>query len=135
MPSPAALQPPPSWAAQSRLQHFINWLAEAGHNIDDYSSLLQWSCSQRDAFWKALTTYSGMFPSIDECAMSALLPDRPGHAQRAVFTNYASLLLRKLDDDAIAVDEVADDGSLRSVTRRQLRMMVAALAARLERER
>ena len=131
MPSPIELRQPPSWAAQSQLQRFITWLGETGHDIDDYPSLLQWSCSQRDAFWKALTTYSGMFPSIDECAMSALLPDRPGHAQWAVFTNYAALLLRELNDDAIAVDEITQDGELRSLTRRQLRAVVAALAARL----
>lgn len=130
--APSPVRPSPIAASDSELQHFIEWLQAGRPSISDYPSLLLWSSSEQHAFWKALTTYSGMFPSIDECAMSVPLPDRPDLQRGADFINYASLLLRDLGNDEVAVDEIDAAGVERTLSRSQLRNVVAGLSAKLE---
>ncbi len=46
--------------ARSHLTKYMAWLAERGHEFDDYESLWRWSVSDLEAFWSSIVEFCGV---------------------------------------------------------------------------
>ncbi|WLS10639.1 acetoacetate--CoA ligase (plasmid) [Shinella sumterensis] len=107
---------------------------ENGFDARDYDTLHRWSIADKGAFWRAVWDFTGV---IGEAGERAFIESAENPMTGAVFfpdarVNLAENLLRG-DDDAIAIHEADETGARRTVTRGELRTMVARTADGLRR--
>ncbi|HYQ67137.1 acetoacetate--CoA ligase [Actinophytocola sp.] len=125
-------RPDPARVEQSRMAEFRRWLAaERGVEVGDYQALWEWSTSDLEAFWGALTEFMGVrfHTGYDRVLGSAEMPGAvwfPGAT-----LNYAEHALSVGADDAQAVIFEREDGLSSTLTYGELRSEVAAVRAAL----
>jgi len=125
-------RPDPARVEQSRMAEFRGWLAaERGVEVEDYQALWEWSTSDLEAFWGALTEFLGVrfHTGYDRVLGSAEMPGAvwfPGAT-----LNYAEHALSVGADDAQAVIFEREDGLSSTLTYGELRSEVAAVRAAL----
>jgi len=125
--------PSPERIAAAQLTRFMDSVRAAG-GLDvqgDYFSLHQWSIEHPDEFWRAVWSFTEIEGVAGEvvCDDPARLPGCQWFPQAQL--NYAENLLR-FDDDVEALVEIDEGDARRSLTYRQLREAVAALAHWME---
>jgi acetoacetyl-CoA synthetase len=135
----AARAPEPLWAPsaerieRSGLTRYCRWLARArGLDFGDYEALWRWSVTDLATFWASVWEY---FAVGEGAAPAPVLTGRhmPGvHWFPTARLNYAALALRRRDDHP-AIVAGAEDGSLRTLTYKELAQAVAAAATGLRR--
>jgi len=114
------------------MAEFRRWLAaERGVEVGDYQALWEWSTSDLEAFWGALTEFMGVrfHTGYDRVLGSAEMPGAvwfPGAT-----LNYAEHALSVGADDAQAVIFEREDGLSSTLTYGELRSEVAAVRAAL----
>lgn len=120
----------------SQLGAFAAWLADRGVQIEpgDYEALHAWSVDQPEQFWAALADFL-QIPFHAPCTR-VLDAGSVEHATwfAGATVNYAEVLLRPVPgqpDDEPAVIATREDGLVRSVTRDELRDLVARARAGL----
>ena len=127
MPMPLPLWTPPhERAASSALARFM---VRTGHA--SYAELHAWSVVEPANFWREVWDFCGMVGEPGEVAF------RPGSSiLEASFFPLARLSvvenLLQRNDDADALIAIDETGTRRSVTRRELRVQVAAMARSLQ---
>ena len=100
----------------------------------DYVSLHRWSVDKPEEFWSALWDFAGVVAQREPDRVVDSLDRMPGARWfPGSELNFAENLLR-FDDDRLALVAWAEQGRGRSLTYRQLRGEVGALADALERE-
>ena len=52
--------PPPARLARSHLTRYLRWLADRGHQFDDYEALWRWSVADLEAFWCSIAEFCGI---------------------------------------------------------------------------
>jgi acetoacetyl-CoA synthetase len=125
-------RPDPARVEQSRMAEFRRWLAaERGVEVGDYQALWEWSTSDLEAFWGALTEFLGVrfHTGYDRVLGSTEMPGAvwfPGAT-----LNYAEHALSVGADDAQAVIFEREDGLSSTLTYGELRSEVAAVRAAL----
>ena len=125
-------RPDPASVEASRMASFRRWLAtERGVEVADYQALWEWSVSDLEAFWSALTEFLGVrFHSDYERVLGS--SEMPGAQWFPGATlNYAEHALSTGADDAVAVIFEREDGLSSSVSYAELRAEVAAVRAAL----
>ena len=105
-----------------------------GFDPRDYDTLHRWSIADKGAFWRAIWDFTGM---IGDAGDRAFVENADNPMTGAAFfpdarVNLAENLLRG-SDDAIAIHEADETGAHGTVTRGQLRAMVARTADGLRR--
>jgi len=125
--------PTPERIATAQLTRFMDSVAAAG-GFDaqgDYFALHRWSVEHPDEFWRAVWSFTEIEGIAGEviCDDPAQLPGCQWFPQAQL--NYAENLLR-FDDDIEALVEIDEGAARRSLTYRQLREAVAALAHWME---
>ena len=125
--------PSPERIAAAQLTRFMDSVRAAG-GLDvqgDYFSLHRWSIEHPDEFWRAVWSFTEIEGVAGEvvCDDPARLPGCQWFPQAQL--NYAENLLR-FDDDVEALVEIDEGDARRSLTYRQLREAVAALAHWME---
>ena len=125
--------PSPERIAAAQLTRFMDSVRAAG-GFDaqgDYFSLHRWSIEHPDEFWRAVWSFTEIEGVAGEvvCDDPARLPGCQWFPQAQL--NYAENLLR-FDDDVEALVEIDEGAARRSLTYRQLREAVAALAHWME---
>ncbi|UPA26795.1 acetoacetate--CoA ligase [Shinella oryzae] len=131
MQSDIVWQPDKASFETSNLARFAR---ENGFDARDYDTLHRWSIADKGAFWRAVWDFTGV---IGEAGERAFIDGAENPMTGAVFfpdarVNLAENLLRG-DDDAIAIHEADETGARRTVTRGELRTMVARTADGLRR--
>ena len=119
--------------AGSNISRYMAWLAaERGLRFDRYDDLWQWSVDDLEGFWASIWDYFEVGPgSSYEGVLEA--PGMPGaHWFPGAALNYAEFALRRRDDDP-ALIAGSESGALSSVSYRELRERVGAVAAGLRR--
>ena len=121
--------PSPERIRASRMKRFMD---EVG--TPDYASLHRWSVERPREFWSALWDFGEIVAHRDPDRVVDSFDRMPG-AQwfPGSELNFAENLLR-FDDDRPALVAWSEEGPGRSLTYRQLRLEVGALAGALERE-
>jgi acetoacetyl-CoA synthetase len=125
-------RPDPASVEASRMASFRRWLAtERGVEVADYQALWEWSVSDLEAFWSALTEFLGVrFHSGYERVLGS--SEMPGAQWFPGATlNYAEHALSTGADDAVAVIFEREDGLSSSLSYADLRAEVAAVRAAL----
>ena len=125
--------PTPERIAAAQLTRFMDSVTAAG-GFDaqgDYFALHRWSVEHPDAFWRAVWSFTEIEGVAGEvvCDAPARLPGCQWFPQAQL--NYAENLLR-FDDDVEALVEIDEGDTRRSLTYRQLREAVTALAHWME---
>ena len=125
--------PSPERIAAAQLTRFMDSVRAAG-GFDaqgDYFALHRWSIEHPDEFWRAVWSFTEIEGVAGEvvCDDPARLPGCQWFPQAQL--NYAENLLR-FDDDVEALVEIDEGAARRSLTYRQLREAVAALAHWME---
>jgi acetoacetyl-CoA synthetase len=131
MQSDIVWQPDEASFETSNLARFAR---ENGFDARDYDTLHRWSIADKGAFWRAVWDFTGV---IGEAGERAFIDGAENPMTGAIFfpdarVNLAENLLRG-DDDAIAIHEADETGARRTVTRGELRTMVARTADGLRR--
>ncbi|WLS05375.1 acetoacetate--CoA ligase [Shinella oryzae] len=131
MQSDIVWQPDEASFETSNLARFAR---ENGFDARDYDTLHRWSIADKGVFWRAVWDFTGV---IGEAGERAFIDGAENPMTGAVFfpdarVNLAENLLRG-DDDAIAIHEADETGARRTVTRGELRTMVARTADGLRR--
>lgn len=131
MQSDIVWQPDEASFETSNLARFAR---ENGFDARDYDTLHRWSIADKGAFWRAVWDFTGV---IGQAGERAFIDGAENPMTGAVFfpdarVNLAENLLRG-DDDAIAIHEADETGARRTVTRGELRTMVARTADGLRR--
>lgn len=126
MQSDIVWQPQDSCFERSNLAKFAR---ANGFDPRDYETLHRWSIADKGAFWRAVWDFSGVTGNPGERAFVGN-PDHP--MTGASFfpdasINLAENLLRG-EDDAVAIIEADEAGHYATVTRAELRTMVARTA-------
>ena len=125
--------PTPERIAAAQLTRFIDSVTAAvGFDAQgDYFALHRWSVEHPDEFWRAVWSFTEIEGIAGEviCDDPAQLPGCQWFPQAQL--NYAENLLR-FDDDIEALVEIDEGAARRSLTYRQLREAVAALAHWME---
>jgi acetoacetyl-CoA synthetase len=125
--------PTPERIATAQLTRFMDSVAAAGSfdTQGDYFALHRWSVEHPDEFWRAVWSFTEIEGVAGEvvCDAPARLPGCQWFPQAQL--NYAENLLR-FDDDVEALVEIDEGDARRSLTYRQLREAVAALAHWME---
>ncbi len=123
-------EPDDDHIAHSQMHSFLrNAAAKYGFG-PDYASMHSWSVTQRGRFWGEMFDYAGIKfsrPATSVESGSGML-----HTKwfEGLEFNFAEHLLR-FDDDRVAIEAEDELGRTRTVTYRQLRAEVAALAGAL----
>ena len=133
-----SLAPRPLWtpgterinsSPMTRFRQYINEIHGCDHG--SYDDLLRWSIEERDSFWSSLWDFSGVLASQRGDQISV---DGDSFAKVKWFPqarlNFAENLLR-YNDDRTALVGLREDGTRRTVSYRELREEVAALASSL----
>jgi acetoacetyl-CoA synthetase len=110
----------------------MHWLeAERDRGFGDYPALWRWSVDDLEGFWTSIWDYFEVAPSTTyERALAA--EEMPGASWfPGARLNYAEHILRSGDDDAVAILYAAEGGPLHEMTWRDLRDLVARVAAGL----
>ncbi len=112
--------PKPDQKRQSALWQFAQKTqAQHGAAPDDYSALLDWSIKSPDAFYEALWDDLAIIGDKGEAAFIPGMTLRDAQFYPGARLNYAENLLRD-PDDSLAIIAHRDDGTKRSITRRDL---------------
>src|SRR6266516_4121398 len=139
-----ARAPEPLWVPsaerveRSGVTQYRRWLARTrGLDFGGYQALWQWSVTDLATFWASVWEFFGVgeVGGGEGAAPAPVLTGRrmPGvHWFPEARLNYAELALRRRDDHP-AIVAGAEDGSLRTLTYRELAKAVAAAAAGLRR--
>jgi acetoacetyl-CoA synthetase len=125
-------RPDPASVEASRMASFHRWLAtERGVEVADYQALWEWSATDLEAFWGALTEFLGVrFHSDYERVLGS--SEMPGAQWFPGATlNYAEHALSTGADDAVAVIFEREDGVSSSLLYSELRAEVAAVRGAL----
>ncbi len=110
----------------------MRFMAEVGHS--DYAGLHRWSVDRPEEFWSALWDFCGVVARREPDRVVEAFDRMPGaHWFPGAELNFAENLLR-FEDDRPALVAWNEEGRGRSLSYRQLRLEVGALAAALERE-
>ena len=121
--------PSPERVRASRLAGFM---AEVGHS--NYAGLHRWSVDRPEEFWSALWDFCGVVAQREPDRVVEAFDRMPGARWfPGAELNFAENLLR-FDDDRPALVAWNEQGRGRSLTYRQLRLEVGALAGAMERE-
>ncbi|MYG01687.1 MAG: acetoacetate--CoA ligase [Acidobacteriia bacterium] len=121
--------PSPERVGASRLKRFME---EVGHS--DYASLHGWSVDRPEEFWSALWDFVGVVARREPDQVVEAFDRMPGARWfPGAELNFAENLLR-FEDDRPALVAWNEKGRGRSLTYRQLRLEVGALAGAMERE-
>jgi len=120
--------------ASFETSNLARFARENGFDARDYDTLHRWSIADKGAFWRAVWDFTGV---IGQAGERAFIDGAENPMTGAVFfpdarVNLAENLLRG-DDDAIAIHEADETGARRTVTRGELRTMVARTADGLRR--
>lgn len=131
MQSDIVWQPDEASFETSNLARFAR---ENGFDARDYDTLHRWSIADKGAFWRAVWDFTGV---IGQAGERAFIDGAENPMTGAVFfpdarVNLAENLLRG-DDDSIAIHEADETGARQTVTRGELRTMVARTADGLRR--
>ncbi|MDW8145012.1 MAG: acetoacetate--CoA ligase [Roseiflexaceae bacterium] len=124
--------PPPEMMRASRMQQYIDWLAQThGLTFNDYHALWQWSVTDLPAFWQSIWDFFDV--QATTLPQTALADARmPGAVWFPGATlNYAAHAFRYADAERPAIIFQAEGGSLQTVTWAELQRQVAAVAAGL----
>ena len=123
----------PLWrpsATRIAAANLTRFSAPLGFEPPDYAALHRWSIANRAEFWRATWDFCGV---VGHRGAGPLLVDGERFPGSRWFPNarlnYAENLL--LDGDAIAIVSVLEDGTRRSLSRRELRHAALAFAAAL----
>ena len=110
----------------------MRFMDEVGHS--DYASLHRWSVDRPEEFWPALWDFCGVVARCQPDRVVEAFDRMPGARWfPGAELNFAENLLR-FDDDRPALVAANEKGPGRSLTYRQLRLEVGALADALERD-
>lgn len=110
----------------------MRFMDEVGHS--DYAGLYRWSVDRPEEFWSALWDFGGVVAQREPDRVVEAFDCMPGARWfPGAELNFAENLLR-FDDDRPALVAWNETGRGRSLTYRQLRLEVGALAGALERE-
>lgn len=127
-------QPSKEFIQNTRLAHFMTWLAEnRGVRFDDYHSLWQWSVDSLEEFWQAIWDY---FKVESTVPYSAVLEKREMPGARwfvGARINYARHILsqgRGRGDETV-IHHQSEIRALGSMTWQELTEQVLVLAERL----
>ena len=123
--------PAPVARAWTELGRFWQALEqEAGIDLPDYRALHRWSIDHKEAFWQRIWQHCGIRGTAGE----TVLTDAPHMQEQRWFPdaalNYADNLLALRNDD-IALVEISEDGSRRTLSRHQLYQQAGAVARAL----
>jgi acetoacetyl-CoA synthetase len=127
--------PSPSFAAQSRMNLFVQWLAtERNRTLPDYDALWRWSVSDLEGFWAAVWDYFGVLSTtpyrkvVDRHTM-------PGARWfEGSLVNYSEHLLRhenSAGSGEIAIRSISELRSLADMNWQTLGSAVRKLATRM----
>lgn len=118
--------------ADSRLSHYMHWLAdERGVDFRDYGSLWQWSVDRLEPFWDSIWDYFDV--QADGSRQPVLASHEMPGAQWYPNTrlNYAEHTFRNASADRPALIARSEDAPTREVSWAELQRDTAALAATL----
>jgi len=131
--------PTPLWAPsdtfknQSRLKHYMDWLAEQrGLEFEAYADLWAWSVNQVEDFWESIWEY---FDLISHTPYTSVLSNRemPGARWFEGSTlNYAEHVFRQANTSYPALIFQSETQPLTEVSWAELRAQTAAMAAYLK---
>ena len=131
--------PTPLWAPsdtfknQSRLKHYMDWLAEQrGLEFEAYADLWAWSVNQVEDFWESIWEY---FDLISHTPYTSVLSNRemPGARWFEGSTlNYAEHVFRQANTSHPALIFQSETQPLTEVSWAELRAQTAAMAAYLK---
>ena len=119
--------------AGSNISRYMAWLgAERGLRFDGYDTLWQWSVDDLEGFWASIWDYFDVAPAspYERVLEDAGMPG--AHWFAGATLNYAERALRRRDDHA-ALIAGSESGATSSVSYRELRERVGAVAAGLRR--
>jgi acetoacetyl-CoA synthetase len=125
-------RPDPAGVEASRMAEFRRWLASSrGVEVADYQALWEWSTSDIEAFWGALTEFLQVrfHSGYDRVLGSSAMPGATWFPGATL--NYAEQALSTGADDDLAVIFEREDGHSETLTYGQLRSQVAAVRAAL----
>ncbi|QQD17936.1 acetoacetate--CoA ligase [Spongiibacter nanhainus] len=129
--------PPQEFVQNSNLTQLMNWLKEQDIvEVDDYSSLWQWSVDQPEAFWGSLWQYFDVQSDTPYKAVVDSLEMRPGVKWfEGSRVNFAEHILRHAQsNDGTAIYAMSEAATLRETSwpelARQVRVLATALRAR-----
>jgi len=119
---------------QSALWQFASqFCKQTGISLDDYDAIHAWSIAEPEEFYTSLWEFLGIIGEKGHCAYMPGSDLKSAHFYPGARLNYAENLLDNPDDsDAIIAHR--DDGSRRSLTRRQLYDEVSRLVQALQHE-
>ncbi len=116
--------------ARSQMFEFMRRAAAKYGFTPDYASMHRWSVTRCDQFWGEMFDYAGIGhsrPASSVASGSGMLGTK---WFAGLEFNFAEHLLR-FDDDRVAIEAEDELGRTRTITYRQLRAEVAALAGAL----
>ena len=127
--TPILWQPTPSEIKKSELSNFANWV-KSHHGFDwrdKYRNLWSWSVEHPDLFWDSIWQWHGVIGrkgkrlliNRDKIPGAQFFPDST--------LNFAENLLINADDQA-AISSHHEDGTIETLTRKELKERVTALA-------
>ena len=127
--TPILWQPTPSEIKKSELSNFANWV-KSHHGFDwrdKYRNLWSWSVEHPDLFWDSIWQWHGVIGrkgkrlliNRDKIPGAQFFPDST--------LNFAENLLMNADSQA-ALSSHHEDGTIETLTRKELKERVTALA-------
>jgi acetoacetyl-CoA synthetase len=126
-------QPGPDAVSDASITRFTELVtATSGHRFDGYQDLWSWSVEHLEEFWSAIWEFFGIEADGDPTTVlsGTAMPGASWFPQTRL--NYAEHALRAAADpalaDAVAITEIAEDGTTTTTTWTQLRNQVGALA-------
>ncbi len=126
-------QPSESFKNQSRLRHYMGWLAEKrGLSLESYASLWAWSVDQPAAFWGSLWEY---FDIISHSPYGQVMSDEPMPDTQwfeGSTLNYAEHIFRQSNPEHPALLFQSEQQPLQEISWAELEAKTAALAAHLK---
>ena len=117
-------------AKRTQMYAFMRRASEKYGFAADYTALHRWSVTRRDQFWGEMLEFAGIRASKATTAVESGKGMLGTKWFAGMDFNFAEHLLR-FDDDRIAIEAEDELGRTRSITYRELRGEVAALAAGL----
>ncbi len=127
-------KPDPDHAATTHMARFIDFIGKNfSPEVEDYESLYRFSIEQPEEFWTAVWDFGQVRAARRGETVTENWPTMPGTRWFAeARLNFAENLLRR-EDDGVAIKFAGEGGIRRSLSWRELRCEVAAVAAGLRR--